>query len=680
MARIQLFLFVVADTMTSIPLNLQNLNGKNGFILNGNGHDSKFGQRVQNAGDFNGDGLNDFIVNDQTQSYLIFGRTDRTQRVLNIENLTEQDGITWENRSFTIASTGDLNGDGLDDLVFRGGLMPAETNDYVPRAFVVFGRPEGFTENFNLSNLNGRNGYQLSTNGGPSLSSISASGDINGDGIADLALTLSNRESGHIAVLYGKEQRTVPRLSLNKLNGRNGFSIVGEELTARSVQIDSSGDINGDGLADIIIGITPHNGRKGRSYVVFGSHQQAEEINLADLDGTNGFELTANDDFDLLGRSVSNAGDINGDGLHDLVIGAPLASQSRFIGTEGKTYVVFGTDQGFDQTVDLSTLDGENGFVFKGTQFSPFNSHFGPRGELSGFSVSSAGDVNNDGFDDIAIGAPWAAKRNKSAAGSGYVIFGQAEGFAPELDLSDLDSRTGFEVFGAEQFNDTGRSVDIIQDVNGDGIDDFLIGAPTAPARGQGQSYVVFGRQQQANEVREGSARRDVLLGFGGQDTLFGFSGDDVLKGGAGDDVLRAGIGDDLLQGGDGRDRLLGARGNDRLIGGHGNDTLVGGAGADEFLFQTLNQGRDRILDFEVNEDTLLLKRVGFESYFIDGQLSESQFVVGSQALDEGDRLIYNDQTGLLTFDSNGSQAGGEFELAELTSGLNLSISNIQLL
>ncbi len=117
-------------------------------------------------------------------------------------------------------------------------------------------------------------------------------------------------------------------------------------------------------------------------------------IDLSTLDGTNGFQISGEAADDYSGVSVASAGDVNGDGFDDLIVGARDADPN---GTySGASYVVFGKAAGFAANLDLSTLDGTNGFQLSGEAASDY----------SGFSVASAGDVNGDGFDDLIVGAP----------------------------------------------------------------------------------------------------------------------------------------------------------------------------------------------------------------------------------------------------------------------------------
>src|SRR4051794_3607880 len=155
-------------------------------------------------------------------------------------------------------------------------------------------------------------------------------------------------------------------------------------------------------------------------------------IDLSALNGTTGFKLSGVAAYDYSGFSAASAGDVNGDGFADLIIGAPGVQSS---GLSGTSYVVFGQASGFAANIDLSSLDGTTGFKLRGAA----------AGDHSGFSVASAGDVNGDGFADLIVGAG-SADPNGSASGASYVVFGKASGFAANVDLSSLDGLTGFKL------------------------------------------------------------------------------------------------------------------------------------------------------------------------------------------------------------------------------------------
>ena len=180
-------------------------------------------------------------------------------------------------------------------------------------------------------------------------------------------------------------------------------------------------------------------------------------------------------------RIVGSAGDVNGDGFDDFLIGGIFASPN---GTgSGTAYLVFGKAGGFTSPLELSSLNGSNGFAIRGAAAS----------DALGASVSAAGDFNGDGFGDLIVGASTADAR----AGAAYLIFGKVGPFAPALEVSALNGTDGFKLRGTATKGYAGNSVDSAGDVNGDGFDDVVIGAPgvkTGAVAQTGRAYVVFGR------------------------------------------------------------------------------------------------------------------------------------------------------------------------------------------
>ncbi|NEQ65398.1 MAG: hypothetical protein F6K21_07855, partial [Symploca sp. SIO2D2] len=501
--------------MANSFFNLSDLDGSNGFALNGINEGDFSGTSVSSVGDINNDGIDDLIIgadnaspngkNGAGQSYVVFGRRNGFRAKFELASLKGSNGfaingINRNDRSgLSVSSAGDINNDGIDDLIVGGYNTVSNVNIGSGQSYVVFGSSNGFSGHFELSSLNGSNGFTLnsiSTHGWLSYS-VSSAGDINNDGIDDLIIGTSGADpkgdvgAGQSYVVFGSSNGFSANFELSSLNGSNGFTINGIATDDGSeMSVSNAGDINGDGIDDLIIGAyraSPNgNRRAGQSYVVFGrSNGFSSSFELSSLNGSNGFTIKGINAYDRLGSSVSSAGDINGDGIDDLVIGARGADPNGNKNT-GQSYVVFGSSNGFSASFDLSSLNGSNGFAINGFA----------KDDGSGYSVSSAGDINGDGIDELIIGARGADPNGNKSAGQSYVVFGSSNGFSASLELSNLDGSNGFILNGIAAGDRSGHSVSSAGDINGDGIDDLIIGALTVDRNDDivvGQSYVVFG-------------------------------------------------------------------------------------------------------------------------------------------------------------------------------------------
>lgn len=210
------------------------------------------------------------------------------------------------------------------------------------------------------------------------------------------------------------------------------------------------------------------------------------ELELSELSGEDGFIIQGEATRDYAGFSVGAAGDCNGDGYDDLLVGVPRGDVTPRL-SEGKTYVIFGgRGIGRSGVLPLATVDEASGVVLLGKE----------RRAYTGSSVGRLGDFNADGMDDILVGAPGAVTSDL-VTGETFIAFGNnVIGDSGHLDLGALDGTIGFSLLGIDAYDYSGRAVAGLGDVNGDGIADVITGADEADPGGQdgaGESYVVFG-------------------------------------------------------------------------------------------------------------------------------------------------------------------------------------------
>jgi hypothetical protein len=412
--------------------------------------DGNFGKHVANLGDVNGNGFDDIAVaapyvnNGAGAVYIYFGREDffdaglEPDLILHGQEDHDQFGIS-------IAGDMDLNGDGFADIAIGARFSDLGASN-AGAVFIYFG------------------GKSLSSE--PSLiltgevaddwfgQSVSSAGDVNGDGYDDLIVGAPfNDDVGNAAgkayIFFGgsnmNDQPDVELLGAATNHAHFGWSVSG------------ACDVNGDGFDDVIVGARMHGTgpfqATGRAYIFHGG---------SPMNNTPDLIIDGEFPHDWFGESVSGAGDINGNGYDDVIVGAHFADPNG--SASGKAYVFFGGPN----------MSATPGFTFAG-----------PHADAQlGFSVSSAGDVNGNGFADVVVGAHFANNGADSAAGKAYVIFGNSN---PVSDTADL------EFSGTHADEHFGASVSGGGHVTGKAPASVLIGAPlnneAAPAAGKASLY-----------------------------------------------------------------------------------------------------------------------------------------------------------------------------------------------
>jgi hypothetical protein len=395
------------------------------------------GREVAGLGDLNGDGYDDFAIgtpspaNNAGAVYVLYGSESISS--MNLGKVTKLRGESeWDLAGFAVAGAGDINSDGYDDLLVGA---PGE----VAAAYILLGDSTQLTS-MSLAKAH------IFFDGEYSVgSSVSGAGDFNDDGFDDI---LVSGQSGEVYLMFGAAEVETSGVSVDVTLIRETFEL--------ELALAFGGDVDGDGAADVLVG------DDGSVFLLLGSDQETDiSLPLADA------RYDGEEENDEAGTSVAGVGDIDSDGYDDILVGAPSHKKEA-----GAAYLLMGSTNPVSQNLLFAStkLIGEQ------------------PGGRAGSSVAGVGDVNGDLIQDILVGAPRYSSKPFFECGAAYLILGPVVG-THSLSMSDA-------MFSGEyNINYAGGSVSGAGDVNGDGIDDLLVGAygEASIADFAGAAYLILG-------------------------------------------------------------------------------------------------------------------------------------------------------------------------------------------
>jgi hypothetical protein len=444
----------VDDAGARYPITVDPMATGPNWTAEGNQAGASFGYSVGTAGDVDGDGYDDVIVgaswydNGQTDEGRAFVYHGSAAGLSTTADWTAEGNQTDVHFGTSVGTAGDVDGDGYDDVIVgTPGYANGETDE--GRAFVYHGSASGLSATpawtAESNQAGARFGYSVGT-----------AGDVDGDGYSDVIVGAYGYTNGETA----EGAAFVYHGSASGLSATPDWTAESNQANAWfGYSVGTAGDVNGDGYDDVIVGARYYaNGQtnEGRAFVYHGS--------ATGLSTTADWTAESNQASAGFGVSVKTAGDVNGDGYSDVIVGA--AGYDNGEANEGRAYVYHGSATGLSTTADWTAESDQASAFF-------------------GYSVGTAGDVDGDGYSDVIVGA-YQYDNGETDEGRAYVYHGSATGLSTTADWtaeSDQDSAH----FGA--------SVATAGDVDGDGYDDVIVGAPYYDngQTGEGRATVYHG-------------------------------------------------------------------------------------------------------------------------------------------------------------------------------------------
>lgn len=467
---------LVANTTLAKEISMSELTRFSGEQAN-----SYTGYSQSSAGDVNGDGFDDILIGashensaSSTQAgavYLVYGQSNtHSSMTLTKDNTVKFTGeVMNDYLGSSVASAGDVNGDGFDDILMGScGKKNTRVNGTWGCAgamYLIYGQAATL-EGKMLTNSNTIkfHGEELFGYLGMRNYSIASANDVNGDGFDDILVAGYGDQANGSGVRYGVayliygQSATFSSMTLSasttvKFAGKNEYDYLGASVA-------SAGDVNDDGYEDVLLGSHGKDtaqGNVGAAYLIYG---QANPLNDMVPDESNSVVLSGETGYQSFAKYTTSAGDINGDGYADIIIGGAYKTDSPTSTSVGATYLVYGQAKPLQNTA----LTADNSVKFTGEIDELY-------GEV-GYTVSTAGDTNGDGYDEMLIGAG----HNDAAgndAGAAYLVYGQINTLA---DLA-LSKENTIKFTGEGSSDYAGEYVAAAGDVNDDGYADILIGA-----------------------------------------------------------------------------------------------------------------------------------------------------------------------------------------------------------